>query len=102
MKPLKLVVVEWLDAWVRADEPVTLADVGASHHPEPVTTIGWVLLQDDTGISLANEVYDGHYRGRTFVPAGMIESITPYKLTKARQPKTKPAAPSPPTAAADT
>ena len=89
MKPPPLVVVEWLDAWVKGDEPTTLADVKADHKPEEITTIGWVIFRDDSGIQLANEFYSGGYRGRTYIPAGMIHSVTPYKLTKTRTPKVK-------------
>ena len=73
----------WNDAWIR-ESPVTLEDVGASHEPEVVTTIGWVLRDDEIGISLANEYYDNTYRGRTFIPRGMVKSVTPYKLTRPR------------------
>ena len=84
---LPLVVCEWADAWVKAEEPVTLADVATSHKPILVTTIGYVLLHDGEGISIANEFYDDVYRGRTFVPAAMIRSVTPYKLAKPRKSK---------------
>ena len=91
-KDLKLVVLEWMDAWTKGEASVTLADVGALHHPEPITTIGWVLMHDDTGIMLANEWYSDGYRGLTFVPAGMISSVTPYRLTKARNNRLSPTA----------
>lgn len=82
---LALVLVEWNDAWCKAEEPVTLSDVGATHQPTVIHTLGWVLLSDDTGISLANEYYLDTYRGRTFIPASLIVSVTPFTLTKPRQ-----------------
>jgi hypothetical protein len=87
---LPLVIVEWNDAWVRADIPVTLDDVASSHKPEVIITLGWVLRDDDAGISLANEYYDSTYRGRTFIPRGMIKAVTPYKLSKPRKMKAGP------------
>ena len=39
-------------------------------------TVGWLLLYDDTGISLANERDEsGGWRGHTFVPTGMIWGV---------------------------
>lgn len=95
MNDRPLVVLEWMDAWCRGDHAVTLADVGALHHPEPITTIGWVLMHDDTGIMLANEWYSDGFRGLTFVPAGMISSVQPYRLTKAPKPRSKAVPPTP-------
>lgn len=81
---LPLVVVRWHDAWVRAEEPATLTDAAQAHKPEVITTIGWVLQNDEQGIQLANEYYDGCFRGRTFIYKPMIVSITPYNLSKPR------------------
>lgn len=81
-----LVVVEWMDAWVK-EEGIVLDDAKSSHAPTIVHTIGWVLYEDDVGISLANEYFDDTWRGRTFVPRGMIKSVTPYKLSKPRNKK---------------
>jgi hypothetical protein len=85
-----LVVVEWDDAWVRAEEPVSPADVTASHKPTIVRTIGWLLREDATGVSLANEYYEDLYRGRSFIPAIMVRSVSRYRLTKPRKPKPEP------------
>lgn len=84
---LPLVVVEWDDAWAIADTPATPDEARLTHRPEPVTTIGWVLHQDEVGIQVANEFYDNSYRGRTFILAQLIRSVTPYKLFRPRQPK---------------
>jgi len=80
--PQPLVVCEWLDAWVRGEESMTLADVAAKHKPELITTIGWLLREDAEGIMLANEFYADAYRGCTFVPRAMVKSINRFKLTK--------------------
>ena len=83
---LPLVVVEWKDAWVR-EEPILLSDAKSSHTPTIVTTIGWVLVDDDEGLSIANEHYDSSYRGRTFIPRAMVMKVTAFKLTTPRKRK---------------
>lgn len=82
---LPLVEVIWKDAWVHAEEVVTLADVKATHKPAIIHTLGWLLLEDEEGVSLANEYFDDGYRGRTFIYRPMIISVTPFTLTKVRQ-----------------
>ena len=84
MSDLPLVVVTWNDACVDGTDPVNVADAAATHHPKVIVTLGWVLKQDDAGISIANEHYadEGTYRGRTFIPKAMVKSITRVTLTK--------------------
>lgn len=86
---LPLVVVEWNDACT-FDSGATLKDIAASHRPEVVTTIGWLLLDDTAGISMASEFYDDTYRGRSFIPRAMVVSVTPFTLTKPRKKKEQP------------
>lgn len=81
---LPLVVVEWDDAW-QSETPATLAHF--VHKPERITTIGWLMKEDDVGVQLANEFYDDTYRGRTFIPRAMIVGVTRYGLSKSRKPK---------------
>lgn len=97
-KSPSLVVVRWNDAWVKAEENITLEDVRLSHAPLVVETIGWLLHEDEVGASIANEKYDGYFRGRTFIYRPMIISITPYNLTKKARHARKPAPLSPPDA----
>ena len=80
---LPLVIVVWDDAWTD-EQSVTIEDVRASHKPVVVTTIGWLLLDDEVGVSIANEFYGGTYRGRTFILRSMVKSVTPFKLARAR------------------
>lgn len=91
MTKLPLVVVEWADAWVDGSDPVNPADVKASHKPKIIVTLGYLLLRDDVGVSLANEYYHDEdvYRGRTFVPAAMLLSVKEHKLTTPRKPKVR-------------
>jgi hypothetical protein len=81
---LPLVVCVWKDAYTDEDG-ISLDDVHHYHKPTLVTTIGWCLLHNEEGITLVNEYYDKVYRGRTFIPAAMIQSVTPYTLAKPRK-----------------
>lgn len=87
MIDLPLVIVEWDDAHTHAELPISVETVGDTHRPTVIHTIGWVLKEDEVGISLVNEFYDATYRGLTFVPAGMVRSVTRYTLTKPRKKK---------------
>lgn len=86
-----LVVVAWADAWQDQENFVTLHGIQSTHKPMPVQTIGWLLLDDEVGVSVANErSTDGDaetYRGRTFIPRAMVQTVTPFKMTKPRKPK---------------
>lgn len=93
---LTLAVVSWADAFVDADTPINLETVRDAHKPTIVTTIGWVLWQDEVGISICNEFYDQTYRGRTFIPAAMIISVVPYNLSKPRKKRSQPCVSEPP------
>lgn len=92
MTTLPLVVVEWDDAWIDANEPISLSEVHVQHKPKVIVTLGYLLLQDAKGISLAAEYYKDEdvYRGRTFIPAAMVKTVKPYKLTKPRKAKDTP------------
>jgi len=87
-----LVLVTWDDAWTDTDGFATLHGVQQTHQPMAIQTIGWLLQDDTTGISLANEqsAEDGHptYRGRTFIPRAMVRTVQPFTMTKPRKPKT--------------
>ena len=84
MTALPLVVVEWNDAWIDGNDPANLAEAKATHKPKGIITLGYVLYEDDNGIQLANEYYEDEsiYRGRTYIPKGMVRKITPYRLTR--------------------
>jgi hypothetical protein len=84
---LPLVVVEWDDAW-QSETPATLAHF--VHKPERITTIGWLMKNDEIGVQLANEFYDETYRGRTFIPRAMVVKVTAFRLSKQRVKKEKP------------
>jgi hypothetical protein len=87
---LPLVLVEWHDAWTN-ELGVTVEDVGASHKAMTVHTLGWLLKDNEAGVSLANEYFDDQYRGRTFIPRAMVVNVTQMRLSKKteRKPKEK-------------
>jgi len=94
----ELITCSWLDAWADDENFQTAHGVALTHGPMVVQTIGWLLKEDEVGISIANEKSvqdDGEviYRGRTFIPKGMITSIVPFKLAKPRKPKIAPPPP---------
>ena len=110
---LPLVLVEWHDAWTN-ELGVTVEDVGASHGPMVVHTLGWLLKDnrdaplpegtwiqpegisenppkgakiDKRGVSLANEYFDDQYRGRTFIPRAMVARVTVMRLSVQGKPR---------------
>jgi hypothetical protein len=76
MKPLRFVEVEWNDA--HGTGSVTF-DPSLHHKPCVMFTRGWLVKEDDTGVSVACERYQEEgqwcYRGSTFVPAGMVVKV---------------------------
>jgi hypothetical protein len=84
----RFTIVRWHDAWADSVGAVTISDALLTHKPETIRTVGWLLVDDPMGVSLANEVCgDGSYRGRTFVPRAMIVSVTVYELRAPRAPR---------------
>lgn len=90
-KPKKKEVV-WLDAH---SPPATQvfnisddAEMDAVHGPAVITTVGWILRDDDKGITIANEYCgDGDYRGVTFILRINIVDVLP--LTTGRSKKSE-------------
>lgn len=84
-----LVLVVWKDANTGNDDVVTKDNVDQFHKPTIVSTLGWLLKNDDEGITLVNEFYEDCFRGRTFIFKPMIVSVTPFNLVKPRKAKPK-------------
>lgn len=86
---LPYVIVVWDDAHGSATGVVTLKDI--PHKPIVMQTMGWLLREDEKGISLANERCldegDESYRGHTFIPRSLVKSITPFKIATPRKKK---------------
>lgn len=96
--PERFVEVVWSDAY--ADKATKAFSVDEIKHTDednlPVVTRGFLLREDDKGVSVAPEFYlntednKWNYRGRTFILKSMILSVTDYppKKKKSRLPKT--------------
>lgn len=67
-------VVLWGDAHENT-EPMDEEDI--EHAPKIQATVGWLIRQDETGITLATEYgeEDGELRTVNFIPAGMAVSV---------------------------
>jgi hypothetical protein len=74
LPPKAFVICEWADAHGSATDTYSEKDI--PHEPTLILTAGWLLRQDERGISIACE-YCGasDYRGITFVPAAMINEV---------------------------
>ena len=72
--PYPLSIVIWDDAFGTASE-VTIEEL--SHRAWRVHTVGWVLRDDERGVSVAGEWLpdQGTWRGVTFVPRGMLVEV---------------------------
>lgn len=85
----QVVVVVWDDAHGSEHREVTEDDF--PHRPIIMTTLGWLLRDDEKGVSLAHEhaadTDSTCYRGHSFIPRGMVRSVTPFNLTSIRQKK---------------
>ncbi len=102
MKPthLDIVVIVWDDAWKSATADYSLDDIVTHHKPAVEQTIGWLMKEDEEGITVANERGTGdgadQFRGVSYIPRKMIRSITHFKLTSPRKKRATPAPPAKP------
>lgn len=87
------VIVVWDDADSTGVEVITDENIDSYHKPAVMKTAGWLLKDDDRGVSIANEVYqeDGkeRWRGHTFVPRSLVRSVTPVGFSRKRKPRKK-------------
>lgn len=72
-----LVLVTWNDAWGNSHEDIAPSDALFEHRPMEMQTVGWLVHQDEAGVSLFTERKKtaDSYRGRTFIPRAMVVSI---------------------------
>lgn len=86
---LQFAYVIWNDAWCDATEAIAVTDAHLNHRASVHITTGWILFQDENGLSIANEYCpaDQTYRGRTYIPIGMLVSVNIVKFSKPRTPK---------------
>jgi len=89
---LPLVAVQWTDAHgSSANERLTEADKETQHQPAFMLSLGWLLWQDEKGVTIVSEacIGENEWRGRSFIPAPLIQSITPLAVARKKKPKTE-------------
>ena len=71
--------VWWNDAQGSATTVISKSSIDEKHKPIVMETMGWVLRDDEQGISICNERYteEGElsYRGHTFIPRSLIVKV---------------------------
>lgn len=78
-----IVAVTWLDAHGSATDTYGIGDL--PHHAWELTTIGWLLRDDDQGVSVSNEYCgDQDYRGITFIPRALVKGVKVLKSPRKR------------------
>lgn len=89
--PPTLSVVTWADAWSAGNTVMTVQEIREKHRASIMETLGWVLVSDDEGVSMANERCvdkgDECYRGHTFIPRALVRSVKPFTLRAPRRKK---------------
>ena len=91
--PVRLVCVVWNDAHGNAFAIYEPQEI--PHAAAKVYTYGIVIREDEAGISMANESFEGgSYRGVTFIPRGMIIEVRDLQSHKTRKPRAKKETPS--------
>lgn len=57
------------------------------HAPAVVRTFGVLIREDATGVTIANEIFEGgSCRGVTFIPRGMVKAIEDVRAQRKRRP----------------
>ncbi len=81
----------WKDAWADAVEGTSIKDAADKHKPTVMATRGWLVYEDEEGISLFNErcldTGEEYYRGRSYILKVNIQSLTALKVLKPRKRK---------------
>jgi hypothetical protein len=75
---LKRVLVTWTDAFGDAMQQTWTTEELTSHAPIIVKTVGWLYKEDDIGVTLFTDFIEDDtpsFRGKTFIPKGMIVSV---------------------------
>jgi hypothetical protein len=85
---MRVVCVTWTDAHGNAFSVYESHEI--PHCAAAVRTYGVLLREDDTGVSIANEVFEaGSFRGVTFIPRGMIKEVADVHATRKRKVKSE-------------
>ena len=88
----RFIACTWLDAWGDTAGDATPENVHEKHKPAIMQTVGWLLRDDEIGVSIfcERDTEFESYRGRTFIPRGMIqliEDFPPKRKYKKKLPK---------------
>jgi len=90
-KPKQFAVVIWDDVQGSSTDVITDENIHLHHRPVVMKTVGWILMDDAEGVSIACEEYweDGlpNWRGHTFILRALVRSVTPFPLTAPRKPR---------------
>lgn len=75
-----MVLLVWEDAHGDPTRQVWSLEELVAHQPLIVESLGWILIEDPRGVTLAQERIQNEdgtfsYRGVGFVPRGMIRSV---------------------------
>ncbi len=89
MKAPRFVTVTWEDAWADGVDDTSPDKVHEKHRPIVMETRGWLLQEDDVGVSIFYERTQDQlsYRGRTFILRGMIVKIEDFPVRRVRKKK---------------
>ncbi len=72
--------VWWNDPQASATDVIDNTTIKNAHKPILVETLGWILLDDEDGISICNERYksgaEWQYRGHTFIIRSLIVKVS--------------------------
>ena len=99
MAALQRVTIVWHDAHTMGAEEIAASDVVArAHRPQVTRSTGYLVLSDETGVTLATDAQDADdgreltWRGVHFIPRGMIvrEQATKPRKPRRRAPKVTP------------
>jgi len=85
-----IVIVRWNDAQSSATHVFKEGEDMNYHKPMVMETLGWLLKDDEQGVSVMNEAFSEeglNYRGHTFVPRSLIISIETVKAQRKRRPR---------------
>ncbi len=79
--------VFWMDAHsLEATDVVDLHDLGKLHSSKPIITGGWVMKDDEVGVSICGEFCGGsEFRNSTFVPRSMVLDVWYIKVPRKKK-----------------
>jgi hypothetical protein len=83
-----LVIVRWKDA--HGSATASYSEHAFPHEPKVMNTVGWLLRDDEIGVSVVAEYCEDRddetpFRGLTFVPRGMVVEVG--YVVKPRKPR---------------